>query len=222
MRCWAKPSFSPCALYPTPCQTRDSCRCLVRDREDRTDVDFAQDVAVFARCSAWPVEKIGVPDDRKARGVDAQDLHHLRRPLGFHLGPEHLKRLRVSTMHDTWTRLRGWGVRAFRRRRYQRLDELVTEADNLFGAHVAADHTVRQARLKWLVHDTPVRREIALAARHEVRKRYFFRHAAPACMQDAHDTRLAGRPGNQFDLPNTLAAIASVLLEDTRACRLEP
>jgi hypothetical protein len=72
------------------------------------------------------------------------------------------------------------------------------------------------------VHDTPVRREIALAARHEVHKRYFFRQAAPACVQDAHDTSLAGSPGNKFDLPNALAVIAPVLLEDTRACRLEP
>src|SRR6202030_4574405 len=145
---WAKPSFSPCALQPTPCQTRDSCRCLVRDREDRTDVDFAQDVAVFARRRAWSIEKVGVPDDWERRGVDAQDLHHLRRPLGFHLRPEHLKRLRVSAMHDTRTRLRVRGVRTFGRRRDQRLDKLMSEADDLVATHVAADHTVRQARLK--------------------------------------------------------------------------
>src|ERR1700720_2567819 len=170
----AKPSFSPCALQPTPCQMSDSCRCLVRDREDRTDVDFAQDVAVFARRGAWPVEKIGVPDDWKGRGVDAQDLHHLRRPLGFHLGPEHLKWLRVSAMHDTWTRLRCQGGRAFGRD--QRLDELVTEANNLVDTHVATDHAVRQARLKRLIHDTSVG-EIVLAACHELPKGHFFEHA---------------------------------------------
>src|ERR1700732_423239 len=114
-------------------------RVLVRDREDRTDVDFAQHVAVFARCGAWSIKKVGVPDDWKRCGVDAQDLHHLRGPLGFHLGPEHLKWLRLSTMHDARTGLRGWGIRAFRWRRDQRLDELVSKAHNLVGAHVTTD-----------------------------------------------------------------------------------
>src|ERR1700719_3435488 len=153
---WAKPSFTPCALQPTPCQTRDSCRRLVRDREDRTDVDFAQNVAVFGRCGARSIKKVGVPDDRKRRGVDAQDLHHLRRPLGFHLRPEHLKWLRVRAMHDTRTRLCVWGAWASGRRRDQRLDKLVSEANNLVATHVAADHAVRQARLKRLIHDTSV------------------------------------------------------------------
>src|SRR5467141_4147274 len=100
---------------------RDSCRCLVRDREDGTDVDLAQYVAVLARRRTRSIEKVGVPDDWKRRGLDAQDIYHLWRPLGFHLGPEHLKWLRVSAMHDPRTRLRGWRSRAFGRRRYQRL-----------------------------------------------------------------------------------------------------
>jgi Cu/Ag efflux pump CusA len=41
------------------------------------------------------------------RGANAQDLHHLRRPLGFHFRPEHLKRLRVGAMHYARTRLSG-------------------------------------------------------------------------------------------------------------------
>jgi hypothetical protein len=40
-------------------------------------------------------------------------------------------------------------------------------------------------------------------------------------MQYAHDARVAGQLGNQFDLPNSLPTIAPVLLEDTRASRLE-
>src|SRR5438067_1697886 len=110
---------------------RNGCGCLVRDREDRANVDLAQNVAVFARRGSWSIEKIGVPDDGQRRGVNAQDLHHLRRPLGFHLRPERLKWPRVGTMHDARTRLRGRGVRAFGRRWYQRLDELVPEADYL-------------------------------------------------------------------------------------------
>jgi hypothetical protein len=44
------PSGQPisCAAQSRQCQTRDGCRCLIRDREDRTEVDLAQDVAVFA------------------------------------------------------------------------------------------------------------------------------------------------------------------------------
>ena len=40
-------------------------------------------------------------------------------------------------------------------------------------------------------------------------------------MQDSHDARLACGPENQFHLPHSLATIAPVLLEDTRACRSE-
>src|SRR3984893_17463453 len=203
--------FPSSAPYPTQCKTYDSCRCLVRDREDRTDVDYAQNVAVFGRRSAWPIEKVGVPDDRKRRGVDAEDLHHLWRPRRFHFRPEHLKWLRVGAMHDARTRLRGRGVRAFGRRRDQRLDELVSEANNLVDTHVAADHAVRQARLKRLDHDASVGCKIRLAPCHELLKWHFFDHAPPTRMQDAHDALLAGRLGNQFDLPNALAVIAAVL-----------
>src|SRR6516165_8935258 len=66
--------FASCAAQPTQCQTRDSCRCLVRDREHRADVDLAQDVAVFARRGARSIEKVGVPDDRQRAGLDAQHL----------------------------------------------------------------------------------------------------------------------------------------------------
>ena len=62
-----------------------------------------------------------------------------------------------GTVHDAWTRLCGRRVRAFGRRRDQRLDELVAKADNLVGAHVAADHAVGQARLKRLIDDAAVR-----------------------------------------------------------------
>src|SRR5208282_1215532 len=201
---------------------RDSCGCLIRDREDRTDVDLAQDIAVFTRRRAWSIDKVGVPDDRKRRGVDAQHLHHLRCPLGFHLFPEPLKLLRVSAMHDTRTGLRAWGIRAFGRRRYQRLDELVPEANHLVDTHVATDHAFGQARLKRLVHEASVGGEIGPAAYHELRKRHFFGLAPALCMQHAHDTRVTSQLGNQFYPPNSLPAIAPVLLEDTRAGRSEP
>ena len=104
----------------------------------------------------------------------------------------------------------------------QRLDELVSEADDLIGPHVAADHAVGQARLKRLIDDASVGGKIGRAARHELRKRHFLGHASPLRMQNAHYTRPARRLGNKFDLPNSLAAIAPVLLEDPRAGRLEP
>jgi hypothetical protein len=50
----------------------------------------------------------------------------------------------------------------------------------------------------------------------------FLRQTPAERMQDAHDASPAHRLGNQFDLPNPLAAIAPVLLEHTRAGRLEP
>jgi hypothetical protein len=87
------------------------------------------------------------------RGVDAQNLHHLRRPLAFHFHPEYLKRVCISAMHDARTRPRGWRIGAFGWRRYQRLDQLVSEADDLVGAHVAADHPLGKARLKRLIDD---------------------------------------------------------------------
>jgi len=125
-------------------------------------------------------------------------------------------------VHDTRTRLGGRGIRAFGRRWNQRLDELVPKANHLVDTHVATDHAFRQARLKRLVHDASVRGKIGPAACHELRKRHFFGLAPALCMQHAHDTRVTSQLGNQFYLPNSLPAIASVLLEDTRAGRSEP
>ena len=115
------------------------------------------------------------------------------------------------------TRLGGGGVRAFGRRRNQRFDQLVAETDDLVDTHIAADHPVRQPRLKRLIDDASVGCKIGLAAGHELDKRHFFGHATPAGMQNANHARAAGRPRNQFDLLNPLAAIAPVLLEDPRA-----
>src|SRR5439155_6996916 len=134
----------------------------------------------------------------------------------LHLRPEPLEWLRVCAVHDARPGLRGRGIRAFGRRRYQRLDELVAKADDLVRAHVATDHAVGQARLKRLIDDAAVRREIGLAARHKAGKRHVLGKAAPTRMQDAYGT---GAIGDQFDLPDTLPAIAPVLLEDTRAWR---
>src|SRR6516165_880957 len=120
------------------------------------------------------------------------------------------------------TGLCGRGVRALGRRWYQRLYELVPEAHHLVGTHVATDHAFAQARLKRLVHDASIGGEIGLAACHELRKWHFFRHAPSLCMQHAYDTCVTGQLGSQFDLPNALPTITPVLLEDTRAGRLEP
>jgi len=74
----------------------------------------------------------------------------------------------------------------------QRLDELVSEADDLIGPHVAADHAVGQARLKRLINDASARGEIWFAARHELLKRQILRDAPPLRMQDAHSLHRVG------------------------------
>ena len=71
-------------------------------------------------------------------------------------------------MHDARPRLRLGRVRAFRRRRNQRLDELMTEADDLVARHVAADHAFGQPRLERLVDDAAGIVEVGLAASQEV------------------------------------------------------
>jgi hypothetical protein len=55
--------------------------------------------------------------------VDFQDVHHLRRPFQFHFGPERLERLRRGGVHDARARLCSVRVRAFGRRRNQRLEQ---------------------------------------------------------------------------------------------------
>src|SRR5215469_6246500 len=54
---------------------------------------------------------------------------------------------------------------------YQRLDQLVTKADNLVDTHVAADHALGQTRLKRLVDDQPAIGEISLTAGDELAER---------------------------------------------------
>src|SRR5258708_25285988 len=96
------------------------------------------------------------------------------------------------------------------------------ETDNLVCAHIAADHAVRQPRLKRLVNDAPLGGEIALASVHEFAEGQNLRHAAAACVQYPNDRVLARRWGHELDFPHALAAVAAVLLEYARAGRLEP
>ena len=96
--------------------------------------------------------------------IDAECGDHLRHPFLSIFVRSAWNGARIRAVHDAWPRLRRWRIRPFGRRRDQRLDELVPEADDLIGAHVAADHAVRQARLKRLIDDAAVGREIAFAA----------------------------------------------------------
>ena len=159
-------------------------------------------------------------------GNDAASMsrvcHHLRRPLGFHFGPQRLKRLGRGRVHDPRTRLRGLGVRAFGGRRDQCLDELVAKAHDLVGAHVAADHAVRQARLERLIDDAAVGREIRLTTGHEIRQRQLFRHAAALRMQHPNRRCSAGKWIDQFDLPDPLAGVTAILLQHPRPGRSQP
>ena len=90
-------------------------------------------------------------------------------------------------MHNTWAWLCALRVRAFRRRRDQRFDELVTETDDLVRAHVAADHAVAQPRLEWLIENAPVIGEIRDAASHEIAEQHLFGYAAATRMQHANE-----------------------------------
>src|SRR5438874_523854 len=65
-------SFFSGAPQPVHGQSRDRGRGLVRDRENRADIDFAQYVGVLARCRARAVEEVGIPDNRQRAGVDAE------------------------------------------------------------------------------------------------------------------------------------------------------
>src|SRR6516164_3488269 len=117
------------------------------------------------------VQEVGVPDDWQRSAVYPQHLHHLRRPVDLHLRPQRPKRLGVWTVHDAWARLRGWRIWSLRGRWDQRLDELVSEADDLIRPHVAPNHAVVQARLKRLINNAPAPGEIGLAALDEFLKR---------------------------------------------------
>ena len=112
----------------------------------------------------------------------------------FHLALQRLKRRRVGAVHDPRPGLCGRRVRAFGWRRDQRLDVLVSEADDLIGPHVAADHPVRQARLKRLIDDAAAPCEIGLAARHEFRSGRSS-GTLPRCACSTRTSAVAGRPG---------------------------
>ena len=94
-------------------------------------------------------------------------------------------------MHNARARLCGFRVRAFGWRRNQRLDELVPKTNDLFAAHIAADHALGQPQLERLIDDAAVGSEIDLAKSHEVVERHIFGHAAPACVQNANNCSVA-------------------------------
>src|SRR6185437_5377159 len=75
------------------------------------------------------------------------------------------------------------------------------------------------ARLKGLVDDASAPAEIGFAARDERDQRHLFRKASALRLQDPRDRALLCRSRQQLDLPDPLAAIAAVLLDDARAGR---
>ena len=76
---------------------------------------------------------------RAIAAFDAQHVHHLRRPLHFHLRSERLKKLHTRTVHDAWTKLRCRRLRTLQR--YQRLDKLAAETNNAIRPVVRAGLT---------------------------------------------------------------------------------
>src|ERR1700722_2662443 len=125
-------------------------------------------------------------------------------------------------MHDprAWLcRLRVW---TFRWRRDQRLDKLVSEADNLVRAHVATDHAVGQSWLEGLIDNASFIGEIRFALFHELAERHILGHAAAARVKYPNNRGVVGGCGHQFNLPHALTAIAAALFEHPRACRSKP
>src|SRR6516164_5605168 len=192
--------------HPIECETRDHRRRLLREWVHRADVDLAKDVTVFAGRRARSIEEVGIPDNRQGSKVDPQQAHHLRRPFLFHPRPERLKFRSRRRMHDARTRLGGFRIGAFRRRRDQRLDQLMSEADDLVGTHVTADHTLRQSSLEWLIDDAAVGGEVFLAAAHEVGEQHALGQGAAAGMKNADQHQLVFGTGYELDLPYALAA----------------
>jgi hypothetical protein len=95
----------------------------------------------------------------------------------------------------------------------------MTKADHLVLRQVATDHPVWQTGLKWLINDPPVTRKIDLATGHESPQRKLLWNAAALSMKNS-DSRVRPRIGPDFGklyLPDALACIATILLENTRA-----
>src|SRR5207245_7365522 len=135
----------------------------------------------------------------------------------LHLCPERRKLWRRSRMHDARAWLRRFRVWTFGGRRYQRLDELMSEADDLVRAHIATDHAIRQPGPEWLIDDATFVREIRFAPVHEIAERHILGHAAAGRMQHPNGCRALRRFGRELDFPHPRAAVASVLFQDPRA-----
>ena len=107
------------------------------------------------------------------------------------------------------------------RRFDQCLYELMSKTDDSIGGHVAADHSVRQSRLKGLIDDAPVGGDVLLAACHEISERDFYRDAASACFQYSNQAADA-RTGRQLYLPDALPPVTSIAFEHSWPTWLQP
>src|SRR6185437_16605856 len=124
-------------------------------------------------------------------------------------------------MHDARAGLRRPGVGTVRRRRDQRLDELMPEACDPITCHVAADHAFGEPWLERLIDDAAAPAEIRLAALHKASKRELLGNAAALRVQHTYDV-VAFVARHALDFPHALSGVAATLLEDTRARRGEP
>src|ERR1700722_4219396 len=122
-------------------------------------------------------------------------------------------------MHDARARLCRFRVRTFRRRLDQRLDQLMPETHDFVLTHIAPDHPIRQPRLKRLIDDAPFGAKICLAVCHELRERDDLRHAAPPRFPSADRSNTISRGRLALNLPNALASITAILLENAWSVR---
>jgi transcriptional regulator with XRE-family HTH domain len=111
-------------------------------------------------CGGYTMLKLFVASLRPQQAVEPA--------IRFETGPGEQMQVDWAALAPCMMRGPGCAAGALGRRRNECLDQLVSKANDLVGAHIAADHALRQARLKRLIDDAPARREIRLAPRHEL------------------------------------------------------
>src|ERR1700722_11725800 len=84
-----------CSLHrlqePLSREPRDFGRCLIVYRHHRAHIDLAKHEQVLTRGRTRTIKKVGIPDDRHSVTLDAEELHHLRRPFCLHLSSQRLE-----------------------------------------------------------------------------------------------------------------------------------
>src|SRR6185437_15652930 len=163
--------------------------------------------AVAAVRRLRPEQEIGVPQGRQGAVGKVEQALHRWRPVALETGAQSLEGHLVWRQHGL---CRGQAEHIARLRR-----ELPREAHEPAARHVAAHHAFDDARLVRMVDQPALAGEVLPAMVEEFAQRHLDRRAVAM-------RRLLQAQARSFergDLPDTLAAIAAMLLQDTNtAC----